>query len=121
MAKEESVKDLVLCMDEETSGTHPDETLTWMYEADYEFLNRDNIHKIIVCGHMCKNTKLRLLLAGIPEDKIGTVFNEHDAKYHVSREGIEKVYVLNEVDSVRRGFKVRDEIVEYFKELDRNE
>ena len=116
LAKDKKKKDLVFCIDEETSGSHPDETLTWMYEADFEFLNSPTINKIITTGHMCHNTKLRLLLAGIPYHKIVALENEHEAKYYVSKSGIDKVYVLNDIDTLKRGYEVRNEIVEYMKD-----
>ena len=63
---------MVLLMDEVQDKNHPTETLTWLYETDYEFLNSPNIKKIIVGGHMYLNHKLRMLLAGIPQEKIAS-------------------------------------------------
>ena len=116
MAKEPSVKELVLLLDEMKDRHHPSETLTWLYETDYEFLNHPKIKKIIVGGHMYLNHKLRLLLAGIDESKIVCVEDESDVIEHVDREGIEKVYVLFEIDYVRKARNMRDRIVERAKE-----
>ena len=116
MAKEPSDKNVVLLLDELQDKNHPTETLTWLYETDYEFLNSPNIKKIIVGGHMYLNHKLRLLLAGIPEEKIVCVESEADIPNHVDREGIEKVYVLFEIDYVTKARNMRDAIVEKAKE-----
>lgn len=70
MAKEPSIKEVVLLLDEVQDRNHPSETVTWLYETDYEFLNSPNIKKIIVGGHMYLNHKLRLLLAGIDESRM---------------------------------------------------
>ena len=118
MAKEPSDKDVVLLLDELQDKNHPTETLTWLYETDYEFLNSPNIKKIIVGGHMFLNQKLRLLLAGIPEEKIVCVENEADIPQHVDREGIEKVYVLFEIDCLTKARNMRDAIVRKAKEED---
>lgn len=116
MAKEPSDKDVVLLMDEVQDKNHPTETLTWLYETDYEFLNSPNIKKIIVGGHMYLNHKLRMLLAGIPQEKIAAVEDEADIPQNVDREGISKVYVLFETDCVTKAKNMRDAIVRYAKE-----
>ena len=116
MAKEPSDKNVVLLLDELQDKNHPTETLTWLYETDYEFLNSPNIKKIIVGGHMFLNHKLRLLLAGIPEEKIVCVEDEADIPNYVDREGIEKVYVLFEIDCVTKARNMRDAILKKAKE-----
>ena len=103
-------------MDELQDKNHPPETLTWLYETDFEFLSSPNIRKIIVGGHMYLNHRLRLLLAGIPPEKIVCVEDEADIVEHVDREGIEKVYVLFEIDFVSKARRLRDSIVERAKE-----
>ena len=118
MAKEPSDKDLVLLMDEVQDGNHPTETLTWLYETDFEFLNSPNIKRIIVGGHMYLNHQLRLLLAGVPREKIVCVENESDIPQYVEREGIEKVYVLFEIDFLFKALRMRDAIVEKAREED---
>ena len=95
MAKEPSDKDVVLLMDEVQDKNHPTETLSWLYETDYEFLNDPKIKRVIVGGHMYLNHKLRLLLAGLPEDRIVAVEDEADIPLYVDQSGIKKVYVLS--------------------------
>jgi len=116
MAKEPSEKNVVLLLDELQDKNHPTETLTWLYETDYEFLNSPNIKKIIVGGNMYLNHKLRLLLAGIPAEKIICVEDEAEIPQYVDTEGIEKVYVLFEIDYVTKARNMRDAIVEKAKE-----
>lgn len=116
MAKEPSEKDVVLLLDEVQDKNHPTETLTWIYETDYEFLNTPNIRKIIVGGHMYLNHKLRMLLADIPEEKIVAVESEDDIPKHVDKEGISKIYVLYEIDYVSKAKRMRDKIAKELKE-----
>lgn len=117
MAKEPSIKEVVFCMDEVQDRNHPTETLTWIYETDYEFLKSDNIKKIICAGHMYLNHKLRLLLAGVPEEKIVCIEEDERVPDFVDTEGIEKVYVLFETDYVSKGAAWRDAIVARAKEV----
>ena len=116
MAKEPSDKDVVLLMDEVQDKNHPTETLSWLYETDYEFLNDPKIKRVIVGGHMYLNHKLRLLLAGLPEDRIVAVEDEADIPIYVDQSGIKKVYVLYETDCVSKAVNMRDSIVRYVKE-----
>lgn len=117
MANEPSDKNVVFCLDEVQDRNHPTETLTWLYETDYEALNSPNIKKIIVGGHMYLNHKLRLLLAGIPAEKIVAVENDDEVPLHVDTDGIERVYVLYETDYVTKGQTWRDNIYKRAIEL----
>ena len=103
-------------MDEVQDKNHPTETLSWLYETDYEFLNDPKIKRVIVGGHMYLNHKLRLLLAGLPEDRIVAVEDEADIPLYVDQSGIKKVYVLYETDCVSKAVNMRDSIVRYVKE-----
>ena len=117
MRREPSAKDVVLLLDEVQDRHHATETLTWLYETDYEFLAAPNIRRVIVGGHMYLNHKLRLLLAGVPEDRIFAVEDEADIPALVQTEGIEKVYVLYEIDYTSKAKRMRDAIVEKAKEV----
>ena len=121
MAKEPSIKEVVFCMDEVQDKNHPTETITWIYETDYEFLKSPNIKKIVCAGHMFLNHKLRLLLAGIPEEKIVCVEDDSLVPEFIDTEGIEKVYVLFVIDYVVKGASWRDAIVERAMRLNGDE
>ncbi len=116
MAKEPSDKDVVLLMDEVQDKNHPTETLSWLYETDFEFLASPRIKRVIVGGHMYLNHRLRLLLAGVPEDRIVAVEDEAEIPKYVDQWGISKVYVLYETDCVSKAKNMRDSIVAYAKE-----
>ena len=46
------------------------ESVTWHYEADYEALCDESVKHIYISGPRAVDVKYRMLLAGIPEDKI---------------------------------------------------
>lgn len=117
LAKDPAPKDVVVLLDEFQDKNHPTETISWLYESDFEYLNAPSIKKIIVGGHMFLNHKLRMLMAGIPEDKIVCVEEEEDVVNYVDTEGIEKVYVLFEIDEMSRRRNIRDKMVERAKKL----
>ena len=66
---------------------------------------------------MYLNHKLRLLLAGIPEEKIVAVEDESLVPNYVDTEGIQRVYVLYEIDFVTKGKTWRDNIYKRALEL----
>lgn len=46
------------------------ENMCWMYDCDFELIDKDDIENIVVCGPRGKDCRLRLLLVGIPDEKI---------------------------------------------------
>lgn len=115
MSKEPSKKVLVLCLDELQDKYHPPETLTWLYETDYEPLTSPNITQIVCAGHMYLAQKLRMLIAGVDPNKIVCVEDESRVPELVDITGAEKVFVLFEIDFVQKAKNWRDAIVEYQK------
>ena len=107
LANNKEDKEIIILMDELHDKYHPLETLTWMYEADFEFLKSPNIKKIIVGGKMYLNYRVRLLLAGIDEDKIVCVLNEEDTINYLSNDNT-KVYILFDVDIRQKAIKLLD-------------
>ncbi|MCD8088397.1 MAG: MurT ligase domain-containing protein [Oscillospiraceae bacterium] len=112
LAAEPSRKVLVLVMDELQDRNHATETLTWLYETDFELLNSPNIQQIVVGGHMCLNHRLRLLLAGVPEERLVCIEDESRIPDYVKVDGAERVYVLFEVDFPTKARNIRDAIIE---------
>ena len=117
VANEPSDKDVILFMNIDIKDKHaPLETISWIYETDYEFLNTPKIKKIIVPGSMRMHVMLRLLLAGIPREKIILTENEEEVPKYVDTEYIQSVYILNDTTNVTRGKHLLDSIINYAKE-----
>ncbi|HIT34391.1 MAG TPA: DUF1727 domain-containing protein [Candidatus Faecousia intestinigallinarum] len=112
IAKEPSRKELILLLDEHYGDDPEIELITWLYESDFEYLKQDNIEKIIVAGHRYLDYHLRLLLAGIPEEKIVCLFDENDILEHVQTRGVSAIYVLHDVYTFSKSRRIRDQIKE---------
>ena len=112
LAKEPSKKELILLLDEHYGDDPNIETITWLYETDFEYLKNENIKKIIVAGQRYLDYKLRLRLAGIPVEKTVCVFDEQTIPDYVSTDGIESIYVLHDVTTVLRAKKIKVKIKE---------
>jgi len=48
----------------------------WIYDVDYEFLNDPDILQVVVGGPRCYDHRLRLLMAGVSEDRISVAEDE---------------------------------------------
>lgn len=110
LAKDPAKKELILILDEVFDNPRKSETIAWIYDTDYEFLKQASIRKIVLGGARYLDHRLRLLLAGIPAEKLVCVREELDTPNYVDTDGIEKIYVLHDVNAISRGRKVRDAI-----------
>lgn len=115
VAKDESKKELIILLDEIFENPKKQETIAWIYDTDYEFLNNENIRKIIIGGPRCKDHYLRLLLAGLPKEKICCVKDIFETARLVNHEGLDKILILHDVNCVSRGHAVRDAVIEHIK------
>lgn len=107
--------ELVLILNEVQCVPDQTETITWLYETDFEFLNRPNIKKIIVGSYLGLDYKAAMLMAGIPEEKIVIADDEMDTVNYVTFDGFDKIVILYEVEFISGSKKVRDAIVEKLK------
>lgn len=105
-----SEMEIILVLDEVFKDTKQTETIAWIYDTDYEFLNRPNIHKIIIGGERYLDHRLRFRLAGLPEEKLVYVKNILDTSAYVDFDGISKIYILHDVNSITRGRLIRDAV-----------
>ncbi|MBE6853679.1 MAG: DUF1727 domain-containing protein [Ruminococcus sp.] len=70
------------------------ENTAWIYDVDFEFLNSENIKQIIIGGPRANDYYLRLLLAGIPAEKIKYTYDENNAGDLLELDGIKNIYIL---------------------------
>lgn len=106
--KEPGQKEIILMLDDVFDRIASSEIMTWIYDADFEFLNDVSISRIIISGVRCEDYKLRLLLAGVPEEKLVCVSKEIDAPDYLHFDGTDKVFILHELYAADEAMKVRD-------------
>lgn len=112
LAKDEGEKEIILLLDEVFDNPKKSETIAWIYDSDYEFLNNPHVRKIVVGGERYLDHRLRLLLAGVPEDRIVCVRDPYETAAYIDPEGLDRIYVLHDVNSISRGRIVRDAVKE---------
>jgi len=113
LVKDNKKKQLILIFDEDYVShveLDAEETITWLYDTDYEFLNNDIIEKIIIPSKLKYDYKLRLEMAGIDPKKFVCISDYNEAYKEVNLKSKSDIYVLYEVDDRPQGLKVADMI-----------
>ena len=105
-------KELLLMMNCLGVAKNWSENPSWMYDTDFEFLNHDDIRQLVCAGPRCRDYKLRLLLAGIPEEKITVEDDEFRALSHLELIPGDDVFLLYGVDGMPRAFQVKEKLKE---------
>ncbi len=106
-------KELLLMMNCLGDTRHWSENTCWIFDADFEFLNDPSIVQIVCAGARCRDYKLRLLMAGVPEDRILCEDDEFRAAERLSYTPGDDVYLLYGTDSLERAYRVYDRMKAY--------
>lgn len=85
------------------------EFVGWIYDADFEFLYTDDIRQIVLAGPRCFDYKLRLLIAGVPEERILCEEDEFKA-VDIMDKDIDKLYLLHDTSTYDLACKVEEKI-----------
>ncbi len=112
--------EIILANSCQGDAKHWSENTCWMYDCDFEMLNRDNIKNIIVTGPRGKDHKLRLLLAGVPEEKISYTADEIDSPDMAKLFDNDNIYVLYGTDSIALGKKIADKVKDKIRSGERS-
>jgi len=109
-------KRLLLMMNNRSDDKKWSENTCWLYDCDFEFLTRGDIAAIAATGPRAYDYRLRLLLAGVPDERILCVQDELEAAEQLGAEPGDNVYILYGTDSVSLAKRVRDKILSLAKE-----
>lgn len=89
------LKDIVIGW-KEISRRYNHFDVSWLYDIEFELLNNENLNKVYACGIDKENIKKRLILAGIPEEKITTADSLEEIKEEVTSSEAKYIYgILN--------------------------
>lgn len=92
------------------------ENTCWLYDCDFEFLNKDDITNIVATGPRYKDYNLRLLLAGVPKEKIKEARNELEATKLLNFDEESIIFILYGTDSIDLAEKVRKKVISEIEE-----
>ena len=109
-------KELLLMMNCLGDVHHWSENTCWIYDADFEFLNNDSIVQLVCTGARCLDYKLRLLMAGVPAERIVVEPDEFKAAERLHFTPGDHIYLLYGTDSMALSYKVFDRLKELAEE-----
>ena len=100
-------KEILLLMNCMGDEKHWSENISWLYDCDVEFLNHPSIRCVAVTGKRAWDYKQRLLLAGVPEEKVRLAQDPFAAADCLDYAQGTSIYVLHGVDSLNLANRVR--------------
>ena len=109
-------KEIMLMMNCLGDAKHWSENVSWLYDCDFEFLNRPDIRCIVATGPRAYDYRLRLLLAGVAAEKIICVRDEMEATEHLPFVPGDQVYLFYGTDSFVYAGKIREKLKRLAKE-----
>jgi len=105
-------KQLLLMMNNLSDSKAWSENTCWLYDCDFELLERDDITRIVATGARALDYCLRLQFAGVPEEKLRSTEREIDAPHELAPEPGDSVYIFYGTDAIALAYKVRDKVLE---------
>ncbi|MDD5922850.1 MAG: MurT ligase domain-containing protein [Eubacteriales bacterium] len=95
---------------------HWSENVSWIYDTDFEFLKDDRNKSFILYGDRGYDYKLRLLLAGIPEDRITIVEDSQDTPDQLKYFPNDNIFVLYGADAIDIGMAATKKITDKLRQ-----
>ncbi len=93
-------KEVVLYLEDKHELAASSERITWIWDSDFELLNDSSVKKIVVTGFRRFDFYYRLLLAGIPREKMVLVPEPKDVAEQLSTDRECAIFILNDIYSV---------------------
>ena len=103
-------KEIILMMNNLSDDLRWSENVAWLYDSDFEFLNKDNITRLVATGPRARDYYLRLLMAGVPEEKLRCTLHEMDAPELLDYKKGSSVCLFYGTDAIKLVYKVQGRI-----------
>lgn len=108
-------KAVLILIDDYFDAAHSSENIAWLYEADFEFLNQPDIQQIVIGGVRSQDYRVRLLLAGVPAEKISTYPEEIGAADLVDFQTSETIFILYDVYTIQLAQQAKERLIARMK------
>ena len=110
LVKEVGTKQIILMLDE-IPDESTIETISWIWDSDYEFLNNDSIKRIIISGKRHLDHKVRLLCANINPNIIFNVEDDNELYDYLIKD-VDSIYILYDIMALIRSKNVLNKLKE---------
>lgn len=109
-------KDLIFILDEHLPQGKL-ETITWLYDTDFELLNKLNIRKVYMITDMISDYELRFQIAGLSKDDYMIVHHESEIYDDIKLDKDVDMYVMFDLDHTQSGKDIINELKERAKRI----
>lgn len=114
-------KAAILFLDDFFDAQHTVENISWLYDADFEFLAHESVVQLIVAGARHWDVYLRLLLAGVPAERIDHMPDTKGAPGALKTGEPDAVFILYDVYTIKLAEETRRLVEERLgKEAEKN-
>ncbi|MCR5040845.1 MAG: MurT ligase domain-containing protein [Clostridia bacterium] len=110
IGKESGAMGLLFTVDDLYTARDGIENVSWYYELDFELLRNADVKRIYLGGKRADDLKLRLLLAGFPEEMLVTFSDEEKAAEVVDLTGLERFILLFDLTRHDQAEATRDKL-----------
>ena len=114
--KEPGNKVAIVIVDDLHEEKFGSENTSWQYDTDYEFLNDASIKQVIVAGPRYLDSKVRLLMAGVPSEKIVCKKDEIEATRVLNLDNIDSVFILHDLYSIEETKNIKNTVKQLIDE-----
>ncbi|MCL2627592.1 MAG: MurT ligase domain-containing protein [Oscillospiraceae bacterium] len=112
-------KELILMMNGLGEAKVWSENICWLYDCDFEFLNKDNITRVVSTGARALDYSARLRFAGLPPEKLRYSKDELKAPNELILKPGTSVYIFYGTDSIDLAYRVRDAVCKKAGEINK--
>ena len=103
-------KAVLLFLDDAHDAAHSVENTAWLYDTDFQFLNDESIPQVIAAGPRHWDVYVRLLLAGIPPERISHLEDPLRAAALVDFSQADTVFMLYDLYAVGLSKQVKEQL-----------
>ena len=109
-------QEIVLLVNYMNPGMNYSENTSWLYDCDFELLNTPKLRNIILCGAYAWDYRLRLRLAGIPEERISFADSLEDIPNRLKLFENDHIYILFQIYTFIEAIAVEQRVIDRVKE-----
>lgn len=103
-------KAVILFLDDYFDARHSVENISWLYDTDFEFLNDPGVVQVVAAGARHYDVYLRLLLAGLPKEKLRHLPDNEQAAALVDCSAADAVFILYDVYTIGLANRVKEQL-----------
>ena len=110
-------KELVMILEDTEDNITSSENLCYMYDTDFEFLNKPDIENIVVVGVRAKDFLLRLLLAGVDRDRVHCSETVEGMIQYLKLSRGTDVHIIYDLHQMEAYARIRNAVIDRIKEV----